>query len=162
MPDGAWLSVNVSPSFLLQGEHLVRAMRSTPRPLVLELTEHDPIDDYPAIRAAVDRLGSAVQLSIDDAGTGYACLNHVLSLRPDFVKLDRSWVRDIDTDPARQALVAGLEHFTSRTGSTLIAEGVETDAELTVLSDLRVPLAQGYLLGRPVPISHQPAIPPPY
>jgi len=153
LPDGAWLSLNVSPAFLLQGEYLLRAIGSSPRPLVLELTEHDPIDDYPAIRGAMNRLGSSVQLSIDDAGTGYACLNHVLSLQPDFVKLDQSWVRGIDTDPARQALVAGLEYFTSHTGSTLIAEGVETSAELAVLSDLHVPLAQGYLLGRPVPIS---------
>ena len=152
LPDGAWVSVNVSPAFLLQRKRLVQAIHASPRPLVLELTEHDPIDDYPAIRAAVDRLGSPVQLSIDDAGTGYACLNHVLSLRPDFVKLDRAWVRDIDTDPARQALVAGLVHFTSRTGAVLIAEGVETDAELDVISRLGVPLAQGFLLGRPVTV----------
>lgn len=157
LPAHAWLSVNVSPAFLLQGEYLVRAIQSCPRRLVLELTEHDPIDDYPAIRAAVDRLGPAVQLSIDDAGTGYACLNHVLSLRPEFVKLDRAWVRNIDTDPARQALVTGLEYFTSQTGARLIAEGVETNAELAVLSALRVPLAQGYLLGRPVPVGTQPA-----
>lgn len=152
LPEDAWLSVNVSPRFVLEGNHIARAVKSSPRPLVLELTEHDPIDDYPAIRAAVDRLGSAVQLSIDDTGTGYACLNHVLSLQPDFVKLDRSWVRSIDTDPARQALVAGLEHFTSRTGCHMIAEGVETDSELAVLQHLRVPFVQGYLLGRPVPV----------
>lgn len=152
LPQDAWLSVNVSPRFILEGNHIVRVVKSSPCPLVLELTEHDPIDDYPAIRAAVDRLGSAVQLSIDDTGTGYACLNHVLSLQPEFVKLDRGWVHGIDTDPARQALVAGLEHFTSRTDCRMIAEGVETYSELAVIQDLRVPLAQGYLLGRPVPL----------
>jgi len=152
LPEDAWLSINVSPRFVLEGDRIVRAVRSSSRPLVLELTEHDPIDDYAAIRAAVDRLGSAVQLSIDDAGTGYACLNHVLSLQPNFIKLDRSWIRGIDTDPVRQALIAGLEHFTSRTACRMIAEGVETDSELAVLQHLRVPLAQGYLLGRPVPL----------
>lgn len=152
LPQDAWLSINVSPTFVLEGSRIVQAVKSSSRPLVLELTEHDPIDDYPAIRAAVDRLGSAVQLSIDDAGTGYACLNHVLALRPNFVKLDRRWIHGIDTDPARQALVAGLEHFTSRTGCRMIAEGVETNAELAILRHLCVPLAQGYLLGRPVPI----------
>lgn len=152
LPGAAWLSVNVSPRFLVEGGYLLHAARSCPRPLVLELTEHEPISDYAAIRAALDELGSSVRVSIDDAGTGYACLNHVLSLGPAFVKLDRGWVRGIDEDSARQALVAGLQHFTSRTGATLIAEGVETLGELDVLRRLRVPLAQGFLLGRPVPV----------
>ncbi|MGH8898143.1 MAG: EAL domain-containing response regulator [Egibacteraceae bacterium] len=152
LPEDAWLSINVSPRFVLEGNHIVDAVKLSQRPLVLELTEHDRIDDYSAVRAAVDRLGRAVQLSIDDAGTGYACLNHVLALQPEFMKLDRSWVRGIDNDPARQALVAGLEHFSSATSCRLIAEGVETAAELAVLQHLGVPLAQGYLLGRPVPI----------
>jgi EAL domain-containing protein (putative c-di-GMP-specific phosphodiesterase class I)/CheY-like chemotaxis protein len=152
LPGNAWLSINVSPRFVLEGNHIVQAVKSSQRLLVLELTEHDPIDDYPAFRAAVDRLGGAAQLSIDDAGTGYACLSHVLALRPEFLKLARSWVHGIDSDPTRQALVAGLEHFSSRTGCCLIAEGVETDAELAVLQHLGVPLAQGYLLGHPVPI----------
>ncbi len=149
LPPGSWLSVNVSPPFLMDSERLVALAGSSPRPLVIELTEHDPIDDYPAIRAAFERLGPDVGLSVDDAGTGYACLNHVLSLRPEFVKLDRGWVHGIDTDPARQALVAGLEHFTSSTDCRMIAEGVETPEELQTLVDLGVELAQGFLLGRP-------------
>ena len=152
LPDDAWLSVNVSPGFVLQGDCLLRAVRSSDRRLVLELTEHDPIEDYAAIRTAVDRLGPGVRLSVDDTGTGYASLNHVLSLRPEFVKLDRCWVHGIDADPARQALVAGLQHFASRTGAALIAEGVETVSELDALRGLHVPLAQGFLLGRPLSV----------
>jgi EAL domain-containing protein (putative c-di-GMP-specific phosphodiesterase class I)/CheY-like chemotaxis protein len=146
-----WLSVNVSPQFLSSGvpEPL---MRDRDVSIVLELTEHDPIDDYNDITRAVRGLGSDVRLSIDDAGAGYACLTHVLWLQPEFVKLDRGWVKGIDQDPARQALVAGLESFASRTGSTLIAEGVETEAELETLKGLRVHLGQGYLLGRPEPV----------
>ena len=145
-----WLSVNVSPQFLSSGvpEPLMRGKDVN---IVLELTEHDPIDDYNDITRAVRGFGADVRLSIDDAGAGYACLTHVLWLQPAFVKLDRGWVKGIDRDPARQALVAGLESFASRTGSTLIAEGVETEAELDTLKSLRVDLGQGYLLGRPEP-----------
>ena len=146
-----WLSVNVSPHFLASGDP-APLMRDADCEIVLELTEHDPIDDYGDITRAVRGLGSQVRLSIDDAGAGYACLTHVLWLQPEFVKLDRGWVNGIDKDPARQALVAGLESFASRTGATLIAEGVETEAELETLKGLRVDLGQGYLLGRPQPV----------
>ena len=145
-----WLSVNVSPGFLASGSP-APLMRGVDVDVVLELTEHDPITDYSDITRAVRRLGNGVRLSIDDAGAGYACLTHVLSLRPAFVKLDRGWVTGIDRDPARQALVAGLESFASRTGSMLIAEGIETKDELDCVRDLRVELGQGFLLGRPEP-----------
>lgn len=145
-----WLSVNVSPDFLAFGDP-APLLRNTSCEIVLELTEHDPITDYGNITEAVRRLGANIRLSIDDAGAGYACLTHVLTLQPAFVKLDRGWVNGIDTDPARQALVAGLESFASRTGSALIAEGVETPAELETLRNLRVTYGQGFLLGRPEP-----------
>lgn len=151
LPEEAFLAVNVSPSLLLDrsGSTVSALARAGDRPLVLELTEHDPIDDYPAVLQAVDDLGVEVRLSVDDAGAGYACLHHILALRPAFVKLDRGWVQGIDADPARQALVAGLCYFSDRTGSLLIAEGIETAAELRVLRQLGVQLGQGYLLGRP-------------
>ncbi|MDP9405507.1 MAG: EAL domain-containing protein, partial [Actinomycetota bacterium] len=144
-----WISVNVSPGFLAAGgvEGLPRSATCS---LVLELTEHDPVDDYAEIRRAIQRL-DGVRLSIDDAGAGYACLTHVLTLGPAFVKLDRGWVVGIDADPARQALVAGLQSFAERTGATIIAEGIETEAELATLRELGVALGQGYLLGRPRP-----------
>ncbi len=144
-----WVSVNVSPGFLAAG-----GAEELPRPatcsLVLELTEHDPVEDYSEIRRAIERL-DGVRLSIDDAGAGYACLTHVLTLGPAFIKLDRGWVVGIDADPARQALVAGLQSFAERTGATIIAEGIETEAELATLRELGVALGQGYLLGRPLP-----------
>jgi EAL domain-containing protein (putative c-di-GMP-specific phosphodiesterase class I) len=90
-------------------------------------------------------------LSVDDAGSGYACLTHVLALRPAFVKLDRGWVQDIEADPVRQALVAGLQHFAQRAGCRLIAEGIETTAQLETLRGLDVEFGQGFLLGPPQP-----------
>jgi EAL domain-containing protein (putative c-di-GMP-specific phosphodiesterase class I)/CheY-like chemotaxis protein len=154
LPEDAFLSLNVSPSFLLErtGVAVAELARACERRLVLEITEHDPIEDYGAVLSAIADLGVEVQLSVDDAGAGYASLAHILALRPAFVKLDQGWITGIAADPARQALVAGLCHFARRTGCRLIAEGVEREAELAVLRELGVSLGQGFLLGRPAPV----------
>jgi EAL domain-containing protein (putative c-di-GMP-specific phosphodiesterase class I) len=67
------------------------------------------------------------------------------------MKLDRGWVQDIEADPVRQALVAGLQHFAQRTGCRVIAEGIETTAQFETLRGLGVGYGQGYLLGPPQP-----------
>lgn len=154
LPEGAFLSLNVSPSFLLErtGIAVAELARACDRRIVLEITEHDPIDDYGALLSAVADLGVEVQLSVDDAGAGYASLHHILALSPSFVKLDQSWIAGIDRDPARQALVAGLRHFAASTSCQLIAEGIETEAERDTLHGLGVELGQGFLLGRPTPV----------
>jgi EAL domain-containing protein (putative c-di-GMP-specific phosphodiesterase class I) len=120
---------------------------------VLELTEHDAVDDYGALRAALRDCEPAVRVSIDDAGAGFASLRHVVMLQPDFVKLDRCWVTGIDHDPTRQAMVAGLSHFARTTGCDLVAEGIELEEERRALSDLDVRFGQGFLLGRPAVVS---------
>jgi EAL domain-containing protein (putative c-di-GMP-specific phosphodiesterase class I) len=151
LPNIGHISVNVSPLVLVACPDLGEILAAADRPVVLELTEHDRIDDYPRVREAVDALGPAVRLSVDDAGSGYACLTHVLALRPAYMKLDRGWVRGIEADPVRQALVAGLQHFAQRTGCRLIAEGIETAAQLDTLRGLDVEYGQGFLLGAPQP-----------
>jgi EAL domain-containing protein (putative c-di-GMP-specific phosphodiesterase class I)/CheY-like chemotaxis protein len=149
LPDRSWLSLNVSPDVLVGTQEVANVLARVDRPVVLELTEHDPIEDYDAVRRAVESLPSDVRISVDDAGSGFASLRHVINLRPDFMKLDRSWVAGLEADLARQALVAGLAHFASRTDCTLIAEGVERDEELGALRELAAELGQGFLLGRP-------------
>ena len=109
-----------------------------------------------AVRAAVAAC-PGVRISVDDAGAGYASLRHILELQPDFVKLDIGLVRNIDADPARQALAAGLRHYADTTGNVLIAEGVETQAESATLHRLGIPLAQGFLFGRPTTIAQMAA-----
>lgn len=148
--DGCWVSLNVSPGSV--GQALDDVLREADHPLVLELTEHDRVDDYDALRSRISRLSAAPALSVDDAGAGFASLSHVLALRPDFMKLDRAWVTSIDRDATRQALVAGLVHFAGATGCQLIAEGIERREELDMLRQLGVGLGQGFLLGRPTPI----------
>ena len=152
LPDGAFLSVNVSPALVATGRLRV-ALAGTTRGLMLELTEHVAVHDYEALRAAFADLGPNVRLAVDDAGAGFASLRHVLELRPDVVKLDRGLIGGIDTDPVRQSLVAGMYHFAVGTRFELLAEGVETEAELAALRSLGVGLAQGYLFGRPEPLA---------
>jgi EAL domain-containing protein (putative c-di-GMP-specific phosphodiesterase class I)/DNA-binding response OmpR family regulator len=149
LPADRWVSLNISPTVVMAGGLLEEVIGGCDRPLVLELTEHDRVDDYPALREALARLTPHVHVSIDDAGAGFASLRHVLELRPEFMKLDRSWIAGIDHDPARQALVAGLTHFSRATGCCLIAEGVESQEELSVLRHFEVELGQGFLFGRP-------------
>ncbi len=152
LPPGPWLELNASPAFVLAGEPLAGLLAQAGRPAVLELTEHDAVADYAALRRAIERLGPELRFAVDDAGAGFASLRHILELAPHIVKLDRALVAGIDTDPARQALVVGMGHFAGATGCTLLAEGVERAAEASLLASLGVPLAQGYWFARPSPV----------
>ncbi|HXI44751.1 MAG TPA: EAL domain-containing protein, partial [Candidatus Acidoferrales bacterium] len=146
---GAWLNVNVSPEVVLS-DALAGMLPVPGRVVVLEVTEHEAITDYAAFRAAVARLDGAVRVAVDDAGAGFASLRHIVELDPLFVKLDRSLIVGIESDRARKAMVDGMVRFAEVAGLTLIAEGIETDAELAALRRAAVPLGQGFLLGRPV------------
>ena len=149
LPPGAWLGVNFSPEAVVAGA-LAAVTAQADRPVVVEITEHVEVESYLAVRQAVARC-PGVRISVDDAGAGYASLRHILELQPEFVKLDIGLVRGIDSDPARQALAAGLRHYADETGNTLIAEGVENAEEARTLRRLGIPLAQGFLFGRPAP-----------
>ena len=149
LPAGPWVSVNVSPALVLAEGRLGALVSGGRGQIVLEITEHTAIEDYAALRAAVAALGENVRLAIDDAGAGYASFRHILELRPDFVKLDIALVHAIQADHARQALVAGMRYFALKTGSALIAEGIEEEEERSTLLGLAVRMGQGYLLGAP-------------
>lgn len=91
-------------------------------------------------------------MAVDDAGAGYASFRHILKLKPDVIKLDSSLIRNVDSDTGCRALAAALIRFAEETGCKVVAEGVETQEELTMLRRLEVSKAQGYLLGRPLPL----------
>jgi EAL domain-containing protein (putative c-di-GMP-specific phosphodiesterase class I) len=149
LPYGMFLSLNVSPAVAMSaGKRLRRHLDGSARSIVLELTEHVPIDDYSPLRNAIAALGD-VEIAVDDAGAGYASLRHILELRPAFAKLDISLVRGIDGDELRQAMAAGFQYYALRTGCQLVAEGVETEEEASALEVLGIDLGQGYLFGRP-------------
>ncbi len=152
LPKDGWLSLNVSPSVILESGELAHVLAGHARQLVLEVTEHVEIANYRAIRRAVAAFGRGVTLAVDDAGAGFASLRHVVELRPRFLKLDLTLVRNVHRDLTRQAMVAGLAQFAARARCEVIAEGIETEDELAMLRDLGVRLGQGYLLGRPSPV----------
>ena len=153
LPPNSFLCVNVSPSFLVSRawEQTHAAIDDLSR-VVIEITEEQCIDDYDSIRvrmAEIRRKGGLV--AIDDAGAGYASLKHVLELRPSFIKLDRDFISHCDTDRAKSTLIEAMGVAAGRMDAWIIAEGVEATGELAELQRLGVPLAQGYLLGRPAP-----------
>ena len=150
LPPGAYLAVNMSPAFVTSGEPAA-LLDGVTRGLVIELTEHEVIEDYPTLRRHLAALRPGARLAIDDAGAGYASLRHILELDPEIVKLDIAIIRDIDTDPGRRALVDGMRYFADKRQITLISEGVETAAELATLREIGVANAQGYFLARPGP-----------
>jgi EAL domain-containing protein (putative c-di-GMP-specific phosphodiesterase class I) len=148
-PGDRLLFVNMLPRHLVAPE--VLALRELlPSRVVLELTEQEAIAEVDAVRAALGRwTGGGARIALDDVGSGYAGLQQVVHLQPEFLKLDRSLIVGIDGDRVRQAMVASLVGFAGQVGTTIIAEGIETHAELCWLRDAGVPLAQGYHLARP-------------
>lgn len=148
-----YLGLNSSPQTILDGS-MTRLLPGLPtHRMILEITEHDHVDDYDALRRALQPLRAAqVKIAIDDAGSGYASMRHILNIAPDFIKLDTSLTRGIDSDGMRRALAAALIAFGRQTNCHIVAEGVETPAELDTLRELGVHAAQGYHLGRPAPI----------
>ena len=148
LPEGPFLSLNIAPETVVAGG--IDRMAPSGRSIVVEITEHTDIPSYAEVRRALRRI-APIQVAIDDAGAGFASMRHVLELSPHYLKLDMGLVRNVDSDPARAALVAGMCYFSRTTGTELIAEGVETEAEAEALSKLGVGLAQGYLFGRPEP-----------
>ncbi|MGY8818779.1 MAG: sensor domain-containing phosphodiesterase [Pseudomonadales bacterium] len=154
LPEQVYMSLNVSPSTVLTGK-LAAALAHQPLDrLLLEITEHVSIDDYGIIAETLEPLRKqGLRLAVDDAGAGFASFRHILKLKPDVIKLDGSLIRNIDCSTECRALAAALVRFAEETGSKVVAECIETEAELAVLRELQVNKAQGYLLGRPAPIT---------
>lgn len=161
LPAGVYLAVNLSPRTLLAGD-LAGAFDGVPLDrVVVEITEHDVVEDYSEVSAALSPLrDQGLRLAVDDAGAGFASFRHILMLRPDVIKIDSSLVQRIDVDAGSRALAAALVRFADSTGSDVVAEGIETREQLGALRELQVDRGQGYLLGKPQPLAHlQRAVP---
>jgi EAL domain-containing protein (putative c-di-GMP-specific phosphodiesterase class I) len=150
LPPTAYLTINVGPEVLAAPE-LPQLLETTdPSRIVLELTEHFPVEDYERLRGALSEIRRrGTRLAIDDTGAGFASLAHILKLSPEIIKLDRDLARGIDADPVRRSLAAALVAFATQIDATVVAEGLETEAELEAVRALGIELGQGYLLGRP-------------
>ena len=151
LPPKTFLSVNVTPSFLSSGywDDFLSSVPDLER-LVVEVSEQQAISDYEVVKGLVSDIRKrGGKFAIDDVGSGYASLQHVLELRPDFVKLDRAFVTNCAADAAKNAVIGMLRQFAEGLNAGVIAEGLETQEELAALMRLETPLAQGFLLGRP-------------
>lgn len=152
LPDGVRMAINVGPRAIESAELTDIIDSAGPHRVILELTEHLKVEDYPSLKHRLDDLRRAgTLLAIDDTGSGISSLTHVLKLAPDIIKLDREITSGIDIDPVRRALTAALRAFVGETGAAIIAEGIETDGELEVVQTLGVPYGQGFGLARPGP-----------
>jgi len=153
LPADTFLTVNLEPHHVHDAD--VRAAFLNAGRLdrvILELTEHAQVDDSTALLHDLDLLRAVgARTAIDDAGSGYAGLQALLTLRPDLVKLDRGLVDGLDKDPTKRVLLRALGEIADGIDAWVLGEGVETTGELQELIAAGVPLGQGYLLGRPTP-----------
>lgn len=149
-PAGTWLSLNFSPATIVsRGRSLLDDGVAWDR-VVVELTEHVPVEDYEALNVALQPLRDAgARVAVDDTGAGFASLRHILDLHPDVIKIDIGITRGVDRDRSRAAIAGMLVGFADKIGICVVAEGVETEAERATLVELGAVLGQGYLLGRP-------------
>jgi EAL domain-containing protein (putative c-di-GMP-specific phosphodiesterase class I) len=148
---GQFLALNVSPGALVElarranlAEDLVLSQ------LVVEVTEHAIVECYEDVHRELTPLRRrGLRIAVDDAGAGYASLRHILELRPDFIKVDRSLIHGIAGDHARRAAASAFLSIALDMGSRVIAEGVERPADLAAVRELGLHAVQGYLLGMP-------------
>lgn len=152
------ISVNLSARQFLEPD-LVESVRAVlgdtglrPRHLDLEITESMAIENMERARDIVYRLrGVGIQTAIDDFGTGHSSLSRLTEFPVSSLKIDRSFVADVDRDDDQHAIVASVVTLGHSLGLTVVAEGVETQEQLAVLRELECDVLQGYLFSRPVP-----------
>ena len=151
---GKKLFVNASPRLLghsvfLDQRNLDAVRRAHPS-VVVEVSEKEVVHDYPAFRETLDRLRHAgLQIAIDDAGSGYSGLESILQLRPEYIKVATSIVRNLHADTIKRQVITALATLGDQIQAPLIAEGIEQPEELDSLLALGVRMGQGFLLGRP-------------
>ncbi len=148
-----FLSINLSPE-TAASPLLTEELRKIPvERVVVEITEQSPIDDYEPLKEAMAPLRErGLRLAIDDAGAGFASLRHIVRLEPDFIKLDIALTRDIETDRWQRAMAAALIAFGAQTDVAIIAEGIETQAQMRTLQRLGISFGQGFYLAAPAPL----------
>ena len=154
VPDSVYMSLNASADTIASGELAASLPAALAPRLAIEVTEHDEVSDWAAFSRQLSALRDlGARIAIDDAGAGYSGLQQMIRLRPDIIKLDRSLVAGIDTDRVRRSLCTAMIHYARETKATLVAEGIETETELSTLIELGVGFGQGYHLTRPKPLN---------
>jgi EAL domain-containing protein (putative c-di-GMP-specific phosphodiesterase class I) len=150
LPEQMFMAVNVSPT-TAERPDLLALLAGTPVDhVVLEVTEHARVDNYPRFRVAIARVRElGARLAVDDAGAGFASLRHILELDAELIKLDGSLTQSLELDPRRRALASALIEFGRASGASVLAEQIESELQLRELLRLGVQYGQGYHLGPP-------------
>ncbi|WP_442542566.1 sensor domain-containing phosphodiesterase [Arthrobacter sp. KN11-1C] len=158
LPTDLYVALNLSPETCLD-PRLPVFLENAALPIdriVLELTEHLAVNEYaPLLGALAPLRRRGLRIAVDDARSGFASMRHVVRLRPDIIKLDRSLIAGIDHDQGQQALGAAMVEFAKQIGAKIVAEGIETSAELSAITELGMNSGQGYFLGRPTVIASE-------
>jgi len=160
LPSGTRLFLNVRPTTIhdpaFKPDALIRTLercRLRPTDMVLEISEQESIQNFDVFREIRDEYKSlGFQFALDDTGAGYASLQAVIELEPDFIKVDRALITKLDTDPAKQLLLTALQEVAGGLGAQIIGEGLDTLEELEMLGELGIPFGQGWLFGKPTPL----------
>ncbi len=159
-PEGVKLFMNIRPSAIhdpsFQPDELKRTLDRcglSPSDVVFEISEQESIENYEVLREKRDEYGKlGFQFALDDTGAGYACLEAVLELCPDYIKIDRAFVSGIDEDNVRQTMVQAFKAMADGVGACIIGEGLDRLEELQTLVSLGIPYGQGWLFGKPTPL----------
>jgi EAL domain-containing protein (putative c-di-GMP-specific phosphodiesterase class I) len=159
-PSGAKLFLNIRPTTIYDPNFRSEALRRTldgcgltPNDLVLEISEQESISNFDIFREIRDYYGNlGFQIAMDDVGSGYASLESVIELSPEYVKVDRAFVTGIDQDLNRQEMLRALHSVSEKIGARIVGEGLDTLEELETLGSLGIPFGQGWLFGKPHPL----------
>jgi diguanylate cyclase (GGDEF)-like protein/PAS domain S-box-containing protein len=151
------VSVNLSPRQFAKGridktwlEH-IESLNADPRSIAIEITEGLLLDDRMDIMEKLARFGMAgMQVALDDFGTGYSAMAYLKKFPIDYLKIDRSFVRDIETDPNDRAIAEAIVVMSRKLGLKVIAEGVETEGQRAILDAVGCEYVQGYLYAKPM------------
>lgn len=151
MPEGTFLTVNVDPIAVVSSQvRNVLAGEEDLSGLVIELVETGwPSDPSALLSYLSDLRSQGAKIAVDDVGAGYSGLSQLMAVRPELIKLDKSLIQNLPTDPAAQALVTAVSLLSGTLDAWTVVEGIETEEQLRTVADLGVPLVQGYIFGRP-------------
>jgi EAL domain-containing protein (putative c-di-GMP-specific phosphodiesterase class I) len=160
LPEGTKLFLNIRPTTIhdpnFQGAKLIETLERRslePTDVVFEISEQESIKSYGAFREMRDYYRSlGFEFALDDTGTGYAGLEELLEIEPDYIKIDRAMVSGVDQDPGRQDMLTALLQLADKMGAQVIGEGLDTIEELEMLGRLGIRFGQGWLFGHPTPL----------
>ncbi|MBF0508701.1 MAG: EAL domain-containing protein, partial [Deltaproteobacteria bacterium] len=155
--NGQKLFLNIHPRTVVDSSfnhgktlELLSRVGFQPENVVFEITERHSIKDFPLFNQNIDHYRKqGFKIALDDTGTGYSGLSSIAELRPDFIKMDMSLIRDIDRNPIKRALLETFVSLANKIGSKIIAEGIETKAEASCLMDIGTHFGQGFFLDKP-------------